>query len=665
MGVAFDAVPEEVLENLAGSIDIRPYQTAALQRFGYYMDRYPQRLSPVHLLFHMATGSGKTVLMAALILDLYRRGTRNFLFFVNSSQIVEKTKANFLNPASSKYLFADPVRIDGKPIAVREVNNFDESEPDAINIHFTTIQGLHSRMQNPKENAVTLEDFKDKQVVLISDEAHHLNAETVNNPGRGELELIANWESTVRHIVNTDPRNSLLEFTATINFGHPAIADKYSDKILYDYPLRQFREDGYSKDVILRQADMSSVQRMAQAMILSQYRRRIAQSNGVALKPVILMKSRQVVNSKENQEAFHAFVEGLDADKLAEVRAASAGDATIARAFDYIFDECGTDPADFARELKRDFARAKIENVNDTKELETRQIALNSLEDRDNEIRVIFAVDKLNEGWDVLNLFDIVRLYDAQTNATSTAEKQLIGRGARYFPFETASLPGVPRGKRKLDEDGENPLRVLEELYYHCSHNPQYIAHIRQVLATAGIVAENEQPVTLKLKASFRESDFFLNEVVMANERIPNKREGMTSLAAYSAGAALKYPVLMTGRVIEGGAFGADGVAVGEGETVPRTFALPELGSNVLRHALDSMPFYSFDSLRRHFPELRCMQDFMEAAHYLGGLQIEVRGTKTALDALGPSDKLRIARYALGAVEAAISSRQHRLERID
>jgi type III restriction enzyme len=534
------------------------------------------------------------------------------------------------------------------------VSTFDESEPDSINIHYTTIQGLHSRMQNPKENAVTVEDFKDRQIVLISDEAHHLNAETVKNPGQGELELIANWEGTVRRILNADPGNAMLEFTATVNLGHPAIADKYRDKILYDYSLRQFREDGYSKDVILRQADLPPAHRMMQAMILSQYRRRIAEANGIALKPVILMKSRQIAESKANEEVFHALVDAVDGDALLALRAASTADASMKQAFEYVFDQSGADPADFARELRRDFAPPKIVNVNDNKELEARQIALNSLEDRDNEIRVIFAVDKLNEGWDVLNLFDIVRLYDAQTNATSTAEKQLIGRGARYFPFEMASLSEAPREKRKLDEDVAHPLRVLEELYYHCSHNPQYIAHIREVLATAGIVAENEKPVTLKLKDSFRQSDFFKNEVVMANERKPNTRKAMTSLAAYSAETALKYPVLMTGHVIDGGAFGADDSAAGGGETVPHTFALPELGMNVLRHALDSMPFYRFDSLRHHFPQLSGIRAFMESEQYLGGLKIEVRGTKAVLEALGARDKLKIAQYALGAVEAAV-----------
>ena len=63
---------------------------------------------------------------------------------------------------------------------------------------------------------------------------------------------------------------------------------------------------------------------------------------------------------------------------------------------------------DFARELQGDFAVEKVVNVNNPKDLESRQIELNALEDRDNEIRVIFAVDKLNEGWDVLSLLDIV-----------------------------------------------------------------------------------------------------------------------------------------------------------------------------------------------------------------------------------------------------------------
>ena len=83
----------------------------------------------------------------------------------------------------------------------------------------------------------------------------------------------ASWEGTVSEIFRQHPENMLLEFTATVDLSHEAIRAKYADKILYDYSLRQFREDGYSKDIELRQADLPPEARMMQAMVLSQYRR--------------------------------------------------------------------------------------------------------------------------------------------------------------------------------------------------------------------------------------------------------------------------------------------------------------------------------------------------------------------------------------------------------
>ena len=49
-------------------------------------------IKPNHLMFNMATGSGKTLVMAALILYYYKKGFRNFLFFVNQNAILGKTQ---------------------------------------------------------------------------------------------------------------------------------------------------------------------------------------------------------------------------------------------------------------------------------------------------------------------------------------------------------------------------------------------------------------------------------------------------------------------------------------------------------------------------------------------------------------------------------------------
>ena len=126
----------------------------------------------------MATGSGKTLMMAGLILYLYEKGYRNFLFFVNSSNIIDKTRDNFLNDTSIKYLFNKSLSSVDKKIALREADNFQTTDNDNINICFETIQGLHSRLNTPRENSLTYEDFQDQKIVLISDEAHHINVET-------------------------------------------------------------------------------------------------------------------------------------------------------------------------------------------------------------------------------------------------------------------------------------------------------------------------------------------------------------------------------------------------------------------------------------------------------------------------------------------------------
>ena len=655
-------IPEDIIGNLAGQIKLRPYQRTALERWLFYIDKYEGRPKAPHLLFHMATGSGKTVLMAGLILDLYRRGYRNFLFFVNSAQIIEKTKDNFLNPASAKHLFAPTVRIDDKLVDIRAVDTFDAASGDAINIHFTTIQGLHTRMQAPKENAITIEDFRDYKVVMISDEAHHLNAETKKTLTKGEAEVKASWEATVGEIFSQHPENMLLEFTATVDLSHEAIRTKYHDKILYDYSLRQFREDGFSKDIELRQADLPPEARMMQAMVLSQYRRKVAEAHGLHCKPVILMKSKTIKDSADNEAAFMAMVAGLSGDALQALRATSEGDDTLSRAFTFIMDERGMEAADFARELQGDFASEKVVNVNNPKDLEYRQIELNALEDRDNEIRVIFAVDKLNEGWDVLNLFDIVRLYDTRdgkankVGKTTMAEAQLIGRGARYFPFVAPDQPDAAQEKRKYDSAVDHPLRVLEGLHYHCSHNPKYIQDIRNALRETGMLDETARTVRLRLKDSFKQTSLYVREHVWVNDRVRNPRDGVGGLDAYKIEGPFTYPNLMTGRVTEASAFGGGQLTLkpSSKEPVSCDFKLTDFGQSILGFAMDANDFFHFANLRVYFPQLASASQFVSSDTYIGGVTVSVRGLPEDLDKLTVRQKLDIAQYVLHQIESGV-----------
>ena len=154
--IARTVVPNYITDNL--KYEIRPYQKESFQRFmlchNEAFDGKPNK--PYHLLYNMATGSGKTLVMAGLMLHLYKKGYRNFLFFVNSNNIIRKTRDNFLNPEASKYLFSQKIVVDGKTIVIKEVANFEESDTENININFTTIQQLHIDLNNTKENGCDL-----------------------------------------------------------------------------------------------------------------------------------------------------------------------------------------------------------------------------------------------------------------------------------------------------------------------------------------------------------------------------------------------------------------------------------------------------------------------------------------------------------------------------
>ena len=130
-------IPRHILDNL--KFDIRPYQVEAFKRHIYVdteeFEEKPKK--PIHLLYNMATGSGKTLIMAGLMLYLYEKGSRNFLFFVNSNNIIEKTKDNFLNPQAMKYLFNDKLVIGGRNVLIKEVENFEEADVENVNIKFT------------------------------------------------------------------------------------------------------------------------------------------------------------------------------------------------------------------------------------------------------------------------------------------------------------------------------------------------------------------------------------------------------------------------------------------------------------------------------------------------------------------------------------------------
>jgi type III restriction enzyme len=654
MGLLKREMPDSVAQNLNSKYELRAYQIEAFARFLHcHKNDFPDKTYPLHFLFNMATGSGKTLIMAGLILYLYEQGYRNFLFFVNSTNIIEKTRDNFLNPASIKYLFNQELVIGNRRVRISAVENFEGVNPSDINICFTTIQKLHSDLTTEKENALTFEDFCKHRVVLIADEAHHINVKT-----KAQTELFESWENTVERIFTQNEDNLLLEFTATHDYATPAMVDKYRAKVIIRYDLLQFRNDRFSKDIVIVQSDFEQRERILQALILNQYKQAVAAKYRINLRPVILFKAqRTIAQSQENKANFHKFIDGLTARQIASIR---KSDIPIVRRAFRFFDQSSISEGQLVERLKRDFHKDYCLSVNEEVEKEQYQILLNSLEDKNNRVRAIFAVQKLNEGWDVLNLFDIVRCYEARDTgrakigSTTISEAQLIGRGARYFPFV---LPeSNDRFRRKLDGDLEHELRVLEELHYHSINDSRYIAEIRQALIAQGMMDEREVTGELKLKEPFKKTDFYKYGVVWLNDRKPKDYQRIRSFAHLGVSRRNYVHVIATGHggatvALENGKKGA--VVKDESR---QDVKVRDMEHNIVQSAIARNPFFTFASLKRYFPHLASMRDLIASEDYLGGLEITFQGNVYGLDNNRP-EKLAAMLGLLGQIEAEIRQR--------
>ena len=662
-------MPDFMVDNLNPDFELREYQKEAFARFFHcYNNDFEGKEKPLHFLFNMATGSGKTLIMAGLILYLYEKGYRNFLFFVNSDNIIKKTEDNFLNTLSIKYLFNKNIVLNNKIISVRKVDNFEDAGKKEINICFTTIQQLHSDLHNEKEGSLTFEDFKDKKIVLLSDEAHHSQVKTRNTNNQDDLfgnkiieeieDKKPNWENTVGKIFKKNSANLLLEFTATMDFLDTAIVEKYKNKVIYKYDLKEFRNDGFSKDPQLFSTDTDKKTRIIQALILNQYRQEVAGKYGISLKPVILFKAQKTIaQSEDNKKLFHKIIDEFSIEEIKKIRS-KTNIEVLQKAFRFYKENSITD-AILIKKIKENFAENKCRSVNDETEIKQLQIELNTLEDKNNKIRAIFAVQKLNEGWDVLNLFDIVRLYetrdgkDNKPGKTTISEAQLIGRGARYFPFKLDK--NQDKYKRKFDKDLSNELRILEELHYHSHNESRYIAEITNALIKEGMIDENEIELELKLKESFKNKQFYKSGLVYKNEKEKRSFDGVKSIT--DLGVSKKNIVfsIISGLGQETGVFLDKEVLKTQTIKSFKDVKIKEIEFHIVQNALAKNDFFDFSNLKTYFKKLESTRDFIKDKDF-SNLGITFEGMKSDLDTITPQIKLEAILQLLTEIEKQIKS---------
>ena len=622
--------PDYIKHNLKHQL--RDYQKQSLYNLNYTQKDANVASRFNQLLFHMATGSGKTDVMAADMLYFYHEfGYQNFLFVVNTNAVIAKTRENMLNVQSPKYLFSQPLNIDGTPIELREVTRFPtNSEPGVIYLRLTTIQTLANELNTPRENGLTYGDLEKQKLIILADEAHHFSAGTKSKADQKNKA----WEYVLDRIRQANKDNRQLEFTATIDLNNEFIYEKYRDKVIFQYDLKEFQNAGYSKKISRLQANADDNEKMLNAVLLSQYRKHMATQAGVRdFKPVILFKSNKIDVSKAARDQFLTLLDQLTTEDLAQFIAKqrqTTQSSTLRQAYTHYQT---IDVGRLVRELQRDFQPMNIINVNDTSsngilgDLNDLR-NLNTLEEPSNPFRAIFAVAKLSEGWDVLNLYDIVRIGEQPITSTQTnSEAQLIGRGARYNPFVYDKATSFTR---RFDHSTPE-LQILESLHYHTINDKKYIDNLTKSFEAMQLQVEDDKDfdiLTTTVKASFKRSDVYQYGKLYYNDVEDVPESEYNGLAKYGVPVAELPTVNIETATLEATAFDTQNVA-GMNET-----RLVKIDDALVKKAMARNPFFRFNTMKKYMPTLNSISEFMYEAQWLGQIK-EIQATvSTGSDAV-------------------------------
>ena len=450
-----DSLPLEKGADVAKCLEIIKQETG-LQHFQEFEHDFPS------FCFALATGVGKTRLMGAFITYLFlTEGIKNFFVLAPNLTIYEKLKADF-TPNTRKYVFQGISEFAVNPPVLITGENYESGKGVSENlevfptayINIFNVSKINSEVRGGKAPRIKrLSEYLGQSyfdylarlddLVLIMDESHRYRA-----------------DAGMRAINELNPILGL-ELTATpqVERGGKAVPFK---NLVYSYPLSAAMQDGFVKEPAVatrkdfdpRNFDSDSLERLkledgvrlheATKAELEVYARQIGKPR---VKPFMLVVAEdtshadailKVIESKE-------FFEGRYKGRAITVHSKQSGpeqDEMIAQ--------------------------------------------LLAVEDPNNPTEIVIHVNKLQEGWDVTNLYTIVPLRAANSR---TLVEQSIGRGLR-----------LPYGRRTGVEAVDTLTIVSHDKFQEIINDAKRPDSIirRGIVIGADIPAEGLKTVTVE-----------------------------------------------------------------------------------------------------------------------------------------------------------------------
>ncbi len=428
--VIHEFAQKEIIGILGSSVEIIKKTDGSRDVFRYFSELKQmgnQEIPEEGLLkyaFKMATGSGKTIVMALIIVWSYfnnikEGGTRysnNFLIVPPNVIVYERLARDFRdnkifydfpfipNPWKSLWNLKVTLRDDDSPLApsgniiLANIQQLYESRVDG----WTPANIAEAFLGRPPQKNLTkspimlLDRIKDlTNLLVINDEAHHVH----------DTEL--KWHETLISIHRSLPKGITLwlDFSATPKTQ----TGVYYAWTIVDYPLAQAVEDRIVKaPIIVHRVNKNDPTDVSQDNVIEKYGEWLLSSihrwkvhydsySGIGKKPILFIMSEKSVY----------------ADKIAEF---IQNNKSI---YDFSKDEILVIHTDTSGDIKKS-------------DLEQLRRVARDVDNPTNKIKVISSVLMLREGWDVQNVTVCLGLRPYTAQAKILPE-QTIGRGLRIM----------------------------------------------------------------------------------------------------------------------------------------------------------------------------------------------------------------------------------------
>lgn len=391
LNLSFD---ENLVAELTSKFDLRAPNAEALADLVKRIEEGNyDALEP--LVLNLATGAGKTYVMAAFIEYLRRQGHPNVMVVTPTKVVQDKTVLDFTE-GSHRYIggFDVPPRL----VTPGDVSNLrvnDAAADQFVGEGASTLYVFNvHQIIPPKEggkNVATGEEAARRKTWKFQEDSGALAQRLIDTE---DLVIIAD-ES---HLFGTTAkrfRESLTSLKPAVTVGLTASPDE-GDDIVYRYPLWRAIQDGYVKQPVLvyRESGYDSEGRQLQDALsllaikeeaYANYRE--AHPNGKQTKPLLFVVCSSVPHATEVAERLRG--PGFVGDPLAVLQ---------------------------------------VDNEHNDN---TTQSFLRYLDTDNSPVRVIVSVNKLREGWDTKRIAVMCTL---RTMGSEVLTQQVMGRGLR-LPF--------------------------------------------------------------------------------------------------------------------------------------------------------------------------------------------------------------------------------------